>query len=116
MLDSSPKGIICDSLKSSSSVWLAQLGLALWTSIWAEYLIEEALNSIEDSLDKLVLETLDLPLEAPICISSETTLDFTGLDMAEVEERMFEFTISLLGATIQDSGMKERSIGQSCKW
>ena len=30
-------------------------------------------------------------------------------NMAEVEVKMFEFTISLLGATIQDGGMRERS-------
>ena len=40
---------------------------------------------------------------------SETALDSRGLDIAEVEEKMFEFTISLLGATIQDGGMRERS-------
>ena len=38
-------------------------------------------------------------------------MDSTGLDMAEVEEKMFEFAISLLAATIQDGGMRERSIG-----
>ena len=42
---------------------------------------------------------------------SETALDSRGLDIAEVEEKMFEFTISLLGATIQDGGMRERSNG-----
>ena len=29
--------------------------------------------------------------------------------MAEEEENMFKFTISLLGITIQDSGVKEKS-------
>ena len=31
------------------------------------------------------------------------------LDIAEEEEKMFKFTISLLGTIIQDGGMKERS-------
>ena len=108
MLDSSPKDVMYNSLKRSSSVWLAQLESALWTSIQAEYLIEEALDIMEDALDE-VLETLDLPLGTPICISLEITLDFTELNMAKVEEIMFEFAISLLGAIIQDGGMRERS-------
>jgi len=52
---------------------------------------------------------MDLPLGAPIGIFSEPALDSTGLDMADVEVKMFEFTISLLGTTIQDGGMRERS-------
>jgi len=71
--------------------------------------MDDTLDSTEDSLDELVLETTDLPLGASIGTSSELALDFTGLDMAEVEVKMFEFTISLLGATIQDGGMRERS-------
>jgi len=71
--------------------------------------MDDTLDSTEDSLDELVLETIDLPLGAPIGTSSEPALDFTGLDMAEVEVKMFEFAISLLGATIQDGGMRERS-------
>jgi len=68
--------------------------------MWAEYSIEDTLDSIEDSLDELVLKTIDLPLGAPIGTSSETTLDSTRLDMANVEVKMFEFAISLLSATI----------------
>ena len=55
-----------------------------------------------------MLETLDLPLGTPIWIFSKTTLNSTELDMAGVEENMFEFAISLLGTTIQDGGMRER--------
>ena len=73
--------------------------------------MEDALDNTNNALDK-VLEMLDLPLGAPTWISSEMTLDSTGLDMAEVEENMFEFIISLLGATIQDGGMRERSDGK----
>jgi len=41
-------------------------------------------------------------------MSSETALDFRGLDITEIEGIILVFTISLLGAIIQDSGMKER--------
>ena len=53
---------------------------------------------------------MDLPLREPISISSKLVLDFTGLDMAEVEVKMFEFTIFLLDTTIQNDGMRERSV------
>jgi len=43
---------------------------------------------------------MDLPLGAPISTSSEIALDSIGLDMANVEVKIFEFTIFLLGATI----------------
>jgi len=36
-------------------------------------------------------------------------LDSRGLDIAEEEEKMFVFAISLLDATIQDGGISERS-------
>ena len=42
-------------------------------------------------------------------------LDSRGLDIAEVEEKMFEFTISLLGATIQDGGTREESMSLELK-
>ena len=72
--------------------------------------MEGTLDNMEDSLDELELETMDLPLGAPIGTSSEIALDFTGLDMANMEVKMFEFTISLLGTIIQDGGMRERDI------
>ena len=43
--------------------------------------MDDTLDSTEDSLDELVLETTDLPLGASIGTSSEPALDFTGLDM-----------------------------------
>jgi len=55
-----------ESLKSSSLVWLAQLGSALWAFIRAEYLMKEALDSTDDSLDEFVLEMLVLFLGTPI--------------------------------------------------
>ena len=70
--------------------------------------MEGTLDNMEDSLDELELETMDLPLGASIGTSSEIALDFTGLDMADMEVKMFEFTISLLGTIIQDGGMRER--------
>jgi len=42
-------------------------------------------------------------------MSLEIALDSRGLDIAEVEEKMFEFTIFLLSVTIQDDSMRERS-------
>jgi len=36
-------------------------------------------------------------------------LDSRGLAIAKEEEEIFKFAISLLGATIQNSGIKERS-------
>ena len=72
--------------------------------------MEGTLDNMEDSLDELELETMDLPLGAPIGTFSEIALDFTGLDMAEVEVKMFEFTIFLLDTTIQNDGMRERSV------
>jgi len=41
---------------------------------------------------------------------SEMALDSRVLDIAEEEEKMFKFAISLLDATIQDGSMKERSM------
>ena len=62
--------------------------------------MEEALKSTDNSLDKFMLDTVALPLGMSIWMFLETALDSRGLDIAEVEEKMFEFTISLLGATI----------------
>ena len=70
--------------------------------------MEDALNSMDNTLDEM-LEMLDLSLDILIQISLEMTLDSTELNMAEVKENMFEFTISLLGTTIQDGSMRERS-------
>ena len=72
--------------------------------------MEKALKSTDDSLDKFVLDIVALPLEASIWMFSEMTLNSRGLDIAEVKEEMFEFAISLLSTTMQDSGTRERSI------
>jgi len=72
--------------------------------------MEKALKSTDDSLDKFVLDIVALPLEAPIWMFSEMTLNSRGLDIAELKEEMFEFAISLLSTTMQDSGTRERSI------
>ena len=71
--------------------------------------MEEALDSINDSLDEFLLETVVLSLELLIWMSLETVLDSRGLDIAEEEEKMFKFAISLLDATIQDGSIKERN-------
>ena len=49
-----------------------------------------------------------LPLGASMLMFSDTPLILQRLDMAEVGAKIFVFTISLLSATIQDSGMKKR--------
>jgi len=41
--------------------------------------------------------------------SSEIVLTSTELDKAELLKEIYVFTISLLGATIQDSDMREKS-------
>ena len=81
----------------------------LWASMQVAYSMEEALDITEDSLIEFMLETVVLPLGVHIWMFSETALDLRELDIAEIEEIMFVFIISLLGATIQDDGMKERS-------
>ena len=109
MFNFSPLGVIYNNLKSSSSVWLAQLGSALWVSIQAEYSMENALESTDDSIDEFVLAIVDLFLGASICISLETSLDSAGLDMTKVVVKRFVFAIFLLGATIHNGSMRERS-------
>jgi len=42
-------------------------------------------------------------------MSSKVVLPFIEVDIADWEEKMYLFTISLLGTTIQDGGKKERS-------
>ena len=71
--------------------------------------MEEALKSTDDFLNEFALDIVALLLGVSIWMSLEIALDSRGLDIAEVEEKMFEFTISLLGVTIQDDSMRERS-------
>ena len=51
---------------------------------------------------------LDLPLGLSMLMSSDTLLVSLRLDIAE-ELKGYLFTISPLGATIQDGGIEERS-------
>jgi len=67
--------------------------------------MEETLESMNDSLDEFMLDIVALSLKASIWMSSEMALDSRELNIAEVEEEMFEFAISLLDATIQDGGI-----------
>ena len=55
----------------------------LWASMQAEYLIEDALESTDDSLDEFILAMADLPFEVSICVFSETYLESARLDMAK---------------------------------
>ena len=55
-----------------------------------------------------MLQVLNLPLRPSMIMSSDTLLESLELDIVE-ELKMDLFTISLLGTTIQDSGIEERS-------
>ena len=61
------------------------------------------------ALKEIQLNTLNLLLSLSMLMSSEKLLISTRLDIAKMLKNNFIFAISLLGATIQDSGMKERS-------
>jgi len=67
--------------------------------------MEETLESMNDSLDEFMLDIVALSLKASIWMSSEMALDSRELNIAEVEEEIFEFAISLLDATIQDGSI-----------
>ena len=67
------------------------------------------LETVKCSLKKFLLTILDLPLGLSILMSSNTLLVSLRLDIAE-ELKGYLFTISLLGTTIQDSGIEKRSV------
>jgi len=87
---------------------MAQFRPSLWISIHFEYAIEEVLELAKDFLEKFLLTTLNLPLELSMLMSSNTLLISLRLDIVE-EVKLYLFVISLLGATIQDGGIEERS-------
>jgi len=66
------------------------------------------LEAVKCSLEEFLLTILDLPLGLSMLISSDTLLVSLRLDIAE-ELKGYLFTIFLLGATIQDGGIEERS-------
>ena len=66
------------------------------------------LDTAEFNQEEVLLQVLDLPLGLSMVISLDTLLELLGLDIAK-ELKMDLFTISLLDATIQDSGIEERS-------
>ena len=67
------------------------------------------MNSTNESLEEFVLTMMVLPLGVFMLMFSNTLLISQGLDMVEVEAKRFVFVISLLGATIHNNGIKERS-------
>jgi len=87
---------------------LAQFRSSLWISIRFEYATEEVLELTEDTLEEFLLTALDLPLGSSMLMSSDTLLVSLRLDIAE-GVKLYLFAISLLGATIQDGGIEERS-------
>jgi len=64
---------------------------------------------VEVALELIGLSAIDLSLISSILMSFERLWTSTELDIAEMLKRKNLFAISLLGATIQDGGMKERS-------
>ena len=67
----------------------------------------EALESLELSLEEIAESKEDLPQTEDISQSSEPLISEDEAIAEQVTE--FKFTLSLIGATIQDGGMKERS-------
>ena len=72
----------------------------------------EELGTAKFNWEKVLLQALDLPLGPSIVISSDTLLELLRLDIAK-KLKMDLFAISLLGTTIQDGGIGERS-DQTC--
>jgi len=66
------------------------------------------LEIVECSLEEFLLMILDLPLGLSMLMSSNTLLVLLRLDIAK-ELKGYLFVIFLLGATIQDGGIEERS-------
>jgi len=64
---------------------------------------------VKVALELIGLSAIDLSLISSILTSSERLWTSTELDIAEMLKGKNLFAISLLGATIQDGGMKERS-------
>jgi len=64
---------------------------------------------VEVALELIGLSAIDLSLISSILMSFERLWTSTELDIAEMLKRKNLFAISLLGATIQDGGIKERS-------
>jgi len=60
-------------------------------------------------LERFRLDMLNLSLKAFMQTSSKILLSSLELDIAKVVEKEFLFVISLLGTTIQDGGIKEKS-------
>jgi len=70
----------------------------------------ESLEMTEPSLEELTLDLGNLSLDRSILTSSDSLLISVGQDITEGDLKGFIFTISLLDATIQDSGgMRERN-------
>jgi len=73
------------------------------------YGIDSIFERVDNTLDVFLLGNVDLSLDFSMLMSSEMQLASTGLIIAEVVKRWFIFTVSLLGAIIQDGGKRERS-------
>ena len=72
----------------------------------------EALELLELSLEEIAEDKGDLPWTEDILQSSEPLISEDEAIVEQVTE--FKFALSLIGTTIQDKGMKERSDVINC--
>ena len=77
------------------------------------YGADEMSEWVKDSLEEFVLDDLDLLLSLFMFISLEMLLTSTEYNIAEKNRKEYVFALSLLDATIQDGGMRERSNGHN---
>ena len=108
-LDSSFLEDVYDNWKFFISVWFAQDSSSLWAFILFTCGTEERFDITKDSLEGFQIDDLDLPLGLSMLTSSEMALTSSKWCIAKVWKEDFIFANSLLGTTIQDGGMKERS-------
>ena len=95
------------------STCLLQLGLELWHSILLWYETDEVVNNIEDSLELGLWWDNDLSLGVAILMFKSMLVDnWTSLWDKKASEVKIDdlFTDSLIDATIQDGGKRERSM------
>ena len=74
------------------------------------YKTDERSEWANEFLEELGLDTMYLLLSLSMLMSSEETLTSIKWDIAKMLKKEFIFAISLLDATIQDGGMKKRSV------
>jgi len=92
----------------------AQEELLLKANILSAYKIDKVLELTNNFLELLVLEMLDQPFGMLISMSMFMLLWAGGLDSKLRFKEKYVFAKSLLGTTIQDGNMRERSNTDLC--